>query len=62
MREGANSELLIEKIKSRIESVSGVSLDEELVNMVKFQHSYNAAAKIINVMDSLFETIIKELG
>ena len=61
-RERQNSQLLLDKINERKESVSGVSLDEELVNMVKYQHAYNAAAKIINVMDSLFETIIKDLS
>ncbi len=62
VREGKNSDLLINKINLRKESVSGVSLDEELVNMLKFQHSYNAAAKVISTMDSLFETIIKNLA
>jgi flagellar hook-associated protein 1 FlgK len=61
-REGENSKLIVDKVKARKESVSGVSLDEELVNMVKYQHSYNAAAKIINVMDELFETLITEMG
>lgn len=61
-REQENSKLLIDKINLRRESVSGISLDEELVNMVKFQHSYNAAARIINTMDQLFETIINDMG
>jgi len=62
IRESENSALLMEKIYSRRESVSGVSLDEELVNMVKYQHSYNAAAKIISTMDGLFETMIEMMG
>lgn len=62
LREQENTELLISKINMRRESISGVSLDEELVNMVKYQHSYNAAARVINVMDELFETVINELG
>jgi len=62
MREHENSNLLINKIDMRRESVSGISLDQELVNMVKFQHSYNAAARIINTMDQLFETIIRDMG
>ena len=62
IRQSENSSLLINRIYLKQESVSGVSLDEELVNMVKYQHSYNAAAKIINAMDELFETIIREMG
>lgn len=60
-RELENTELLIDKINLRKDSVSGVSLDEEMVNMVKFQHAYNAAAKIISTMDELFETIINQI-
>jgi flagellar hook-associated protein 1 len=62
LREQENTHLLINKINMRRESISGVSLDEELVNMVKYQHSYNAAARVIKVMDELFETVINELG
>jgi len=39
-------------------SASGVSLDEELTNLIKFQHSYQAAAKLISTADSLMETIL----
>ncbi|MHC1787947.1 flagellar hook-associated protein FlgK [Solidesulfovibrio sp.] len=39
-------------------AVSGVSLDEELTNLIKFQHSYQAAAKLISTADSLFETVL----
>lgn len=60
-RELENTELLIDKINLRKDSVSGVSLDEEMVNMVKFQHAYNAAAKIISTMDELFDTIINQI-
>ncbi len=40
------------------ESVSGVSLDEEMVNLVKFQHAYEAAAKLISTVDEMLETVI----
>ena len=39
-------------------SVSGVSLDEELTNLIKFQHAYQAAAKLISTADALFETVL----
>jgi flagellar hook-associated protein 1 len=60
-RELENTELLIDKVNARKDSISGVSLDEELVNMVKFQHAYNAAAKIITTMDELFDTLINKM-
>jgi flagellar hook-associated protein 1 len=40
------------------EATSGVSIDEEMVNLIKFQHGYNAAAKLITVVDQLMETLI----
>jgi flagellar hook-associated protein 1 FlgK len=40
------------------ESISGVSLDEEMVNLVKYQHAYEAAAKLIANVDDMMTTII----
>lgn len=40
------------------ESTSGVNLDEEAANMLKFQQSYTAAAQMINVADELFQSLI----
>jgi flagellar hook-associated protein 1 FlgK len=40
------------------ESVSGVSLDEEMVNLVKFEAAYNAAAKMISMADDMLNTIM----
>ncbi len=43
---------------SRRESVKGVSIDEEMINLMKFQQSYAAAARLINVVDEMSETLI----
>lgn len=40
------------------ETISGVSLDEEMVNLVKFQHAYDAAAKLISTVDELLASVI----
>ena len=40
------------------EQASGVSLDEEMVNLVKYQHAYSAASKMISVIDELLVTLI----
>jgi flagellar hook-associated protein 1 FlgK len=40
------------------ETVSGVSLDEEMVNLVKFQHAYDAAAKLISTVDEMLATLM----
>jgi flagellar hook-associated protein 1 FlgK len=35
-----------------------VSLDEEMTNLIKFQHAYTAAAKLISVSDEMLETLL----
>jgi flagellar hook-associated protein 1 FlgK len=52
---------LIANLDERRESVSGVSLDEEMTNMVRFQHGYNAAARIISTMDQMLDVIVNKL-
>ncbi len=44
------------------DSISGVNIDEELADIIKFQHGYNAAAKFVTVQDELLDTIINRLG
>jgi len=44
------------------QSISGVNVDEELSNMIKFQHGYAAAAKFIAQMDEMLDTIINRMG
>jgi flagellar hook-associated protein FlgK len=57
-----NREALLNKIDNQRKSFSGVSLDEEMANMIKYQQAYNAAAKMANTMDSMFNTIITKIG
>lgn len=56
-----NQEDLLYSIEESRASVSGVSLDEEMANLVQFQHAYNANAKIIATVDELLEVIINGL-
>ena len=49
---------LASQADTRRQSVSGVSTDEELVNMIKQQQAYQAAAKLINVVDQMAQTLI----
>ena len=53
---------LLESAQSQRTAISGVSMDEEMSNMIKFQYSYNAASKVISLMDECFENIINRLG
>lgn len=49
-------------LRSMRDSISGVNIDEELSDIIKFQHGYNAAAKFVTVWDSLIDTVINRLG
>jgi flagellar hook-associated protein 1 FlgK len=53
---------MVKQIENRRISVSGVSLDEEMANMVKYQHAYNAAAKMINTMAEIYDTLVNRVG
>ena len=57
-----NQLFLVEQIDRQRQAVSGVSLDEEMSNMVKFQHAYNASARMVTTMDEMLDTIIHKLG
>jgi len=46
------------ELENRRESLSGVSLDEEQVNLIRFQQAYNAAAQFIHIADQLGQTIL----
>lgn len=51
-------ENLINELNQRREALSGVSLDEEATDLIRFQRSYEAAARLIKVTDELLETIL----
>lgn len=58
----ASQEVLVEHLKNRRDSISGVSLDEEMIDMIRFQHAYAAAARVLTAMDEMLDTIITRLG
>ncbi len=56
------AEKLVDNFKNIRQSISGVNLDEEMANLVMFQHGYNAAARVITIMDRMLDTIINRMG
>ena len=52
---------IMDDLRNTRDSISGVNIDEELAEIMKFQHGYNAAAKFITVWDSLIDTVINRL-
>lgn len=61
-RMAINQEMLVAQQMNRREILSGVSLDEEMTNMIMFQHAYNASARVITTMDDMLETLINRVG
>ena len=51
-------EVLFNQAKQARENLAGVNLDEEAANLIKFQQSYQAAAQVISIANSLFDTLI----
>ena len=62
MRNRDNVQVLLDSVENQRQSVSGVSLDEELTNMIMFQHAYNAAGRMITVLDEMLDRIINGMG
>jgi len=53
---------LVQQVDGKRKQISGVSMDEEMKNMMIYQHAYNAAARIVNVIDSMIDKIVNGTG
>ncbi|WFB58175.1 flagellar hook-associated protein FlgK [Paenibacillus sp. BR1-192] len=62
LRQQDNNQLLVDQVDSRRQSVSGVSLDEEMSNLIKLQHSYGAASRFMTTVDQNLDKIINSMG
>jgi len=61
-RTTANATVLAESIEDRRQSTSGVSLDEEMTNLIRFQRGYQAAARAMSTTDTMLDTLINRTG
>jgi flagellar hook-associated protein 1 FlgK len=52
------SDMMVQ-LENQREAVSGVSLDEEMINLIKFQNAYTAAAKMITTADEMMQTVLQ---
>ena len=57
-----NQQLVVDQLNTQVQQISGVSLDEEATDMVRFQHAYQAAARVITTMDEMLNTLINGTG
>lgn len=57
-----NQTIQVKQITISKDSYSGVSLDEEMAEMIRFQQAYNANARMLTVFDELIDTVINKMG
>ncbi|MBO1265348.1 flagellar hook-associated protein FlgK [Proteiniclasticum sp. SCR006] len=57
-----NQTAVLSQLNNRRESVSGVSIDEEVTNLLKFQRSYEANSRVINTINEMLDTLINRTG
>jgi flagellar hook-associated protein 1 FlgK len=61
-RANTTQESIVSTLDERRQSVSGVSMDEEMTNMVRFQRGYQASARMMSTIDSMLDTLINRTG
>lgn len=61
-RNRTNQEALLQSASMRRSSISGVSTDEEVADLIKFQHAYGAAARHLTAVDEMLDRIINRTG
>ena len=57
-----SQEAVINNLDTRRESISGVSTDEEMINLIQYQHAYSAASRVISTIDEMLDTLINRTG
>jgi flagellar hook-associated protein 1 FlgK len=61
-RQTSNAQALTDAVEDRRQSVAGVSMDEEMSNLVRFQRSYQASARAMSTMDEMLDVLINRTG
>jgi flagellar hook-associated protein 1 FlgK len=56
------SQALLSAISNQRQSISGVSLDEEMTNLIQYQQAYQASARVMNAIDETLNTLINQVG
>ena len=57
-----NQTSVLNAVRGQRESVSGVSLDEEAAELMKFQRAYQASARVISVIDEMLDLVVNSMG
>ncbi|MFM1651269.1 flagellar hook-associated protein FlgK [Brevibacillus sp. B_LB10_24] len=62
LRKYKNSEDIVSMVDNQRQSVSGVSIDEEMSELIKYQHAYSASARVMTSMDEVLDKVINGMG
>lgn len=57
-----NQQKLVESADANRQAISGVAMDEEMANMMKYKFSYDASSRVLNIIDDMIETVILRMG
>lgn len=57
-----SQQALVDSLEQQRDSISGVNLDEEMTDLMRYQEAYQAAVRMISVMDSMLDTLINGMG
>jgi flagellar hook-associated protein 1 FlgK len=52
------ADIMVNNIRAQRDSISAVSLDEEMIKLMKYQHAFSAASKLLKVSDEMLNTLI----
>jgi flagellar hook-associated protein 1 FlgK len=58
----ADQDKIQQLVRNQRDTVSGVSLDEEMADLVKFQRAFQASSRVFSIVDDLLDTIVNRLG
>jgi flagellar hook-associated protein 1 len=61
-RNEANAQALTQAVQDRRESIAGVSLDEEMSNLIRFQRAYQASSRAMSTMDEMLDVLVNRTG
>ncbi len=57
-----DTKAFLNQLEDKWQSISGVNLDEEMTNLIKFQRAYEASARFITAVDEMINTVVNRMG
>jgi flagellar hook-associated protein 1 FlgK len=58
----SNQTTISKLVSTQRDSVSGVSMDEEMADLIKYQQAFQASSRVVQTVDTLLSTVINSLG